>query len=357
MIWVAEKYLRVGMPGSVKRARVRFAGREVEFVDRVTAIGQVEELAERGTRFPLVVYGPEGCGKTALLRQAFELLRGWGFSVVYVSPLEEEAERLVATDDLWGVVRRAWREVLGGVAHPAAPALVELGLAVASRALKGGKERIALLADDVFQAVGVDKAEQLVKTMLNLIEWPPAKYDRVVVIAASSEGTTRERIGRHLWSEMRVMWNMARDGFAQLYDLLPSPKPPLDEAWRWTGGNPRVLAMLHGAGWDVGRVVERLLQERRIVAFVASLGDAEREVLRGALEDPDTLLTRISDAPRLERGLVELNMVAEVWDRKPHLWVDVPPPKRDPELGIGQHYAWQTPLHREAVRRALMTLQ
>jgi len=34
--------------------------------------------------------------------------------------------------------------------------------------------------------------------------------------------------------------------------------------------------------------------------------------------------------------------------------VDRPaPPERDLELGIGKHVAWHTPLHREAVRRAL----
>jgi hypothetical protein len=33
-----------------------------------------------------------------------------------------------------------------------------------------------------------------------------------------------------------------------------------------------------------------------------------------------------------------------------------PPPKRDPEIGVGWHAAWQSPLHREAVRRALAEL-
>ena len=33
--------------------------------------------------------------------------------------------------------------------------------------------------------------------------------------------------------------------------------------------------------------------------------------------------------------------------------LDRPAPQRDPELGIGKYLAWQTPIHREAVRRAL----
>ena len=51
--------------------------------------------------------------------------------------------------------------------------------------------------------------------------------------------------------------------------------------------------------------------------------------------------------------LIEKNLIARIWDRDPDAWIDEPPPERDPELGIGKYYAWQTPLHREAVRRIL----
>ncbi len=39
--------------------------------------------------------------------------------------------------------------------------------------------------------------------------------------------------------------------------------------------------------------------------------------------------------------------------REPQFWIDEPPPERDLELGVGRHVAWQTPIHRKAVRRAL----
>ena len=52
----------------MKRVRLPFAkGLEVEFCDRVRGIKQVYEFAERGTAYPIVVYGPEGCGKTSWL--------------------------------------------------------------------------------------------------------------------------------------------------------------------------------------------------------------------------------------------------------------------------------------------------
>jgi len=48
-----------------------------------------------------------------------------------------------------------------------------------------------------------------------------------------------------------------------------------------------------------------------------------------------------------------LNTATDTTSRQEHLWVDQPPPERDPELGIGKNAAWQTPIYREAVRRAL----
>ena len=51
------------------------------------------------------------------------------------------------------------------------------------------------------------------------------------------------------------MWNMPKEGFQQLYEKLPGPKPPFDDVWRWTGGNPRMLRRLYEYGWDVESVV------------------------------------------------------------------------------------------------------
>ncbi len=72
----------------------------------------------------------------------------------------------------------------------------------------------------------MDKAEAYVKGFLNMIEYPPAKYENIVVLVGSSEGVTRVKIGRHDWSEIYSPWNMSREGFRKLYDQLPDEKPP-----------------------------------------------------------------------------------------------------------------------------------
>lgn len=94
---------------------------------------------------------------------------------------------------------------------------------------KWRRKRIALLVDEVFQAIGIEKSETYIKELLNIIEYPPESYDNIVVIAVTSEGLSRWRIGRHLWAWIRLMWNMSRKGFGELYERIPDPKPSFDE--------------------------------------------------------------------------------------------------------------------------------
>ena len=96
--------------------------------------------------------------------------------------------------------------------------------------------------------------------------------------------------------------------------------------------------------------MEDVLREKRLTAeFVRRW----RRWLEEAVEDPEMLWT--GDAPEeLIKELEARNLVVyNMYDRDLYFWIDQPPPERDPELGIGKNAAWQTPLHREAVRMAL----
>jgi len=334
----------------MRRVRVSFAGLSVEFVDRERALEQVRELGVKGTYPVYVIYGPEGCGKSALLKQAKAILEEeFGYHVVYVNPLAEKAEDILQfTPSVKDIVK----EVLSLFPEPYSR-IVDVAVSVASRIIKAlPRPRVAVLMDDIFQAVGLDKAEAYVKTLLNLIEYPSREYERIAVLVASSEGVTRRRIGRHRWADIFVMWNMGRDGFEQLYGKLPDPKPPFEEAWRLTGGNPGYLGELYRHGWSVDAVVDGIARRRGVKQLAAKWGEA----LARVVEDPDYLWEGYPETEALINDLVEANLIAEVWDRKPYLWFDAPPPEKVHELGIGREYAWQTPLHREAARRALQTL-
>ena len=49
----------------MKRIKLTFAGLTIEFTDRNRALERVEEWVKGVISQPIVVYGPEGCGKSA----------------------------------------------------------------------------------------------------------------------------------------------------------------------------------------------------------------------------------------------------------------------------------------------------
>jgi len=335
----------------VKKVKLPFTpSLEVEFTDRERSIKQVFEWAERGVGLPLVVFGPEGCGKTSWLRQTSEILRELDYDVIYIDPLRRE---FIAYTSVSDVIRRL------SEAEAEAMSVTQLKLATLSVDLvkelinTWRRKRVAVLIDDVFQAIGLDKAEMYVKSVLGLIEHPSTSYESIVAIISTSEGLTRDKIGRHRWAELRAMWNMSREGFSELYEVLKrvlSNMPSFDDVWLLTGGNPALFSRLCQVNWSVDTIVYALIEDKGITPSFTSKW---RSWLERAVEDPDILWS--PDTPReLIDELVEKNLIVYNMHRRlEYRWIDTPPPERDLALGIGRYVAWQTPLHREAVKRAL----
>jgi predicted AAA+ superfamily ATPase len=114
----------------VKRIKVDIApGVETEFVDRDRALEQMAEWAEKSTRWPVVIFGPEGCGKTAFLRQAAETLRELGYDVFYIDPLHR-----------FFIAHTEAREAVRWLAEAASEAFGIAQLKLATLALDVGRE-------------------------------------------------------------------------------------------------------------------------------------------------------------------------------------------------------------------------
>jgi energy-coupling factor transporter ATP-binding protein EcfA2 len=342
----------------MKRVRLPFLppSIEVEFSDRERALAKVEEIAKRGTRAPLVVFGPEGCGKSAWLRQSAEILKDAEYDVIYVDLVHRS---YLSYTDVESIVNRL-SEAAADITGVTSLRLVTIAIDLIKELVRLGKKRVAVLIDEAFQSIGLEKAAVYVKSLLSLIEYPPRSYENIVAVATTSEGLTRSEIGRHRWADIAPLWNMPREGFTELYEQINWEKkgypPPYgftaEDAWLITGGNPYMLARLAEAQWSQRKVAERMTSLGKLLYFVNSLSIDEKKWLLDATEDPDTLFTR-ERIPLLNK-LVERNLVVDdIPPRSPDLWIDTPPPEKDPDLGIGKHVAWQTPLHREAVKLAL----
>jgi AAA+ ATPase superfamily predicted ATPase len=128
-----------------------FAGLKVEFTDRDRALKQVVEWAEEGTRFPVVVFGPEGCGKTSWLLQAVEALKELGFGAIYFNPLRKEFLTEVGVKSVEERALEALRQASSG--HALAK-LVWGVIDLAKEAIKLGRGRLAVVVDDAFQPIG-----------------------------------------------------------------------------------------------------------------------------------------------------------------------------------------------------------
>lgn len=325
---------------------------EVGFSDREFALEKIREWGERGTRFPQVVFGPEGCGKTAWLRQSAKLLREMGYDVIYVNPIERIVDLDIGLSDLR---KRLLRDIQEVINKEGWGKILNIVIDMVREVMRLRRGRVAVLIDEAFQVIGVEKSALYIKALLSVIEHPPASYEKIVAVAATSEGLSRREIGRHLWAELRPMWNMSREGFKELYDQIPGEKPSYEDIWMVTGGNPRLLGLLYSAHWDVEKVVAELIRGKGVEIFVTSLNNIEKRYLFEAIEDPDTLLSR--ERLPLLNELVKMNLIIDnISGRESWYWVDHPPPEKDPELGIGRYVAWQTPLHKEAVKRVLTKL-
>jgi hypothetical protein len=271
--------------------------------------------------------------------------------MLYIYPIERGFYAEIGIRD----VKARLLEVLKEAAEETWVRVAWIVIDVARELIKAGRRRLAVLADDVFQAIGLDKAAIYVKGLLGLIEYPPSSYDVIVIVVATSEGISRREIGRHRWADLISMWNMSREGFHELYSQIPGEKPHFEEIWRLTGGNPKALTEIYRAGWDIEIAIERIISRKGLRGFIQALGENERRWLGEAVKSPDTLFTR--ERISFMEELARLNLVIyDVPPRKDYLWIDNPPAEKDLEIGVGKYVAWQTPLRREAVKRVLEEL-
>jgi len=338
------------------RIPLEFApGVKIRFIGREIALRKIVEWSERGVGFPIVVYGPEGCGKTSWLRQSIKILEKMDYKVIYVNPAEENFENaLIYTEDIKDIIREVVTQGLQHIEIPMSSLITRLSdlvFTIAYRIMKKlRKPKIAVLIDEAFQRMELREASSYVKSLLNMIEHSSYEYDKIIAIVATSEGVSRSEIGRHMWAHIMSMWNMSENDFRELYDQIPGEKPSFEDVWRITGGNPRIFRQLYSMRWNIDDAIDYIVRSKELTPDFISRW---RRSLEEAVEDPDNIWRSETSREFIDELIRKNLIVYNLYERRPGLWIDQPPPEKDLDIGVGRYVAWQTPLYREAVRKAL----
>ncbi len=309
----------------------------VHFVDRVREIEYLLNIARKGTAFPLAIYGPEGCGKTALLKRIAKEVSTWSNTIViYIDALEQF--------DIEKALFSSHREILEVIQDllsiPIGSSLARASMTIVSRLSKRISLRnrnVVLIVDDVYRAIGLENVDRYTKSLYEWIGYLHEEYGvaNVAIILSTSEGISKRELFRHRYVSIEMLWNLPRDGFEELVEQLEPPRSvDVDELWRLTGGNPRALIELAKFEWDARKWLENL---RRRIEFL--IHDLDRDRLRSIVEDPDS---DWSIAKKLEELNLMIYLVrGALAENNPLL---------DPELGIGRYWAWQLPAYRYVVK-------
>ena len=327
---------------------------EPKFINRVEELRALEKLASSTTTLPIYLYGPEGCGKTRLLKEFIRRYQGVG---IYIDALEREnpfkaLQMSPAVENYVDIVKALASSISGEIGRVLVDKLSTILNKVAVKR-KLGDESIVIAVDDVTRAIGLNKIEWYVKWLYELIGklWEKYEPKSILIIATTSEGQSLDLILRHTYASTRLIWNLNQKAFNELIqELNPPNQATIEDLWHVIGGNPRALIeVAYNYKWNINtwlNVLKRKLAKTLITIRSRNL----IKELKHVIENPDAIHDKPS--PKMEelyKLLIEENLL--IYKYMPTLnGGEIP---KDLNLSIGEYYAWQIPAYRQILKELL----
>lgn len=336
---------------------------EVRFVNRNDEIKTLKNWCSRFRYTPLYIYGPEGCGKTRLLKEfvkAFDEFFGENTIAVYIDALERHSlDKAIVVPKSMELARDIVLTLVEKLGGPVGKVIAEnittiLEKAIIKRRLEDNY--ILVVIDDITRAIGLDQIEWYVKWLFETMNKLNEEYRPRAInfIVTTSEGMSRRLIARHRHAEILLIWNLDKESFEELfYEIRPPTGIKFEDVWYLLGGNPgKLLELADRYDWNIDKmlryyririreIVEIVIKEglvNELKRFVENIILAEKIInkrmglLEEILEETNLILYKY---------WILLTLDSEVFERI------------YPEIGIGKKYAWQVPIYRKVVKEIL----
>ncbi len=315
----------------------------LKFIDRVEELSKLMSFCSKGFYPILYIYGPEGCGKTRLLKELYLRIKGRSdFLAVYVDAqvVSDVREAVLGPDEVVKVLAEVASELVGPPGRVVSLAILRLVRRLRVELIRG--KHVVVLIDDVVRSLGLDSIELFIKNLLNLVEeLMGLGAESVFAVATTSEGLSRRLLAKHNYVVLQQIWNLDRNSFTELLRELSAPDDVVGYAWELLGGNPRLALMLKALNWSFKDLKEDL--RRRLEPLLEDLTIFSNE-LKEVIEDIDSVIKY----PKLLNHLLTENLITPI--TRPCLGYT---PEINKELGVGKYYAWQVPIYKELISKYL----
>jgi len=335
---------------------------EPKFVNRKPELESLKNLAHQGSPSVLYIYGPEGCGKTRLLKEFIKRFNDIG---IYIDALEKESPTKAITPSkslkpAQTLITTLAEQVTGPIGKWLASKIFTLLDKIITK-IELQDRHLVIIVDDITRALGLEEIELYIKWLYEAIHkiHEAHKPKTTLIIATTSEGYSFRRIARHTYNIINLIWNLDQKAYEELTKQLKPPnKETTDKTWKLTGGNPRrTIEIATIYNWNTDTWINQLKHVLRDTANIIKANNLTKETTQ-LIEDPDILDK--NPTPKLRKAyelLLEHNLMMYTgtppltsWTQKDKTkWT----PKPNPELGIGKYYSWQIPAYKEILKQLL----
>ncbi len=327
----------------------------MKFIDRKREITSLCDWCSRFRGSVLYVYGPEGCGKSMLLKEfvkSYNKYFGDSSFAIYINAIEfGSIEEAVYCSNPKDITRSI---IAKNIASMLGYGSVDNVFDRFSRRILESRN-VLFVFDNLVDAIGLSKVELYIKWLYELL-WKLADECKDLIInfiILTSECESLRYIYRHKYAHARMIWNFDKKDFRELFHVLEPPNNiDFENIWNLLGGNPgKLIELAYIFQWDVKEMLD-YYKKNIMLTIRKILLKGLRDELCKVIEDIDNLGKEpTKKMGKLEKLLMKHNLVIRLGPS-----LDLRPLYKVPELGIGTYYAWQIPMYKTIIEELLREL-